>query len=96
MPNACFILDENGTVIYRNNWMNPSHVEILLSGLKLSKEDLPIKGVSVPHNPDFASAYQVLRKAGTKALWNYAKTYPRLLFTEQQLRTKLRDNPLMS
>ncbi|CCQ90506.1 putative Alkyl hydroperoxide reductase/ Thiol specific antioxidant/ Mal allergen [Nitrospina gracilis 3/211] len=76
-PNMVYVINAEGTVIFRGNWNHPDKVEeILKSGdfANVRHRDL--------YGPDFPTPYtmyRVLARGGRLAFWDLAKSIPRLL-----------------
>ncbi len=76
-PNAVFIINRNGCIVYRSAWNNPRATAAALRRL-LKGKPAGREGLMVPARP--AIARQTLRAAGPGAGLDFLRSFPRLVW----------------
>jgi peroxiredoxin len=76
MPNTVHVIDADGVVAYRALWNDSAAVETVLQRLPGNREIASIRAPFRPAGP--ATLLRVLRRAGWRALWDFAKAFPSL------------------
>jgi peroxiredoxin len=78
MPNAVFIINKNGCVVFRSEWNNPSATQKALRALKAGKE-VRVKSYFRPALPTVA--LRTLGRAGKGSASDFCKGLPKLIWT---------------
>ncbi|QDG79103.1 deiodinase-like protein [Labrenzia sp. PHM005] len=78
MPNAVFIINKNGCVVFRSEWNNPSATRKALKALTAGRE-VRVKSYFRPAVPK--TVLRTLRKAGRGAASDFFKGLPFLIWT---------------
>lgn len=78
MPNAVFIINRNGCVVFRSEWNNPSATRKALLALKAGQE-VRVKSYFRPAVP--AVALRTLGQAGKGSAADFFKGLPKLIWT---------------
>lgn len=77
MPNAVFIINRNGCIVYRSDWNNPTATRKALAGL-LAGQSISVKSYFRPATP--ATALRTLRRAGKGSSPDFFKSLPALIW----------------
>ncbi len=77
MPNAIFIIDAHGRIVFRSNWNDVSATKKVLTNLKAGKAVDGIKSYFKPAKPWIAKS--VLDRAGKGAARDFFGSFPSLL-----------------
>ncbi|MBL4812843.1 MAG: hypothetical protein JKX69_10935 [Rhodobacteraceae bacterium] len=77
MPNAVFIINKNGCVVFRAEWNNPVATRSALKAL-LRGDPVPAKSYFRPADP--APALRTLRRAGAGSAPDFFKSLPALIW----------------
>ncbi len=96
MPNAVFIINRNGCVVFRSDWNNPVATRKALAALVKGRE-MRIRSYFRPPTP--ASALRTLRRAGPGAAIDFFRGLPFLIWTnliKRNLRLLLGRPPKLS
>lgn len=83
MPNAVFIINKNGCVVFRSEWNNPSATRTALLALK-SGRNVQVKSYFRPALPTVA--LRTLRRAGKGSAADFFKGLPKLIWKNVILR----------
>jgi hypothetical protein len=78
MPNAVFIINQNGCVVFRSEWNNPSATRKALLALKAGKE---IRAKSYFRPPTPSVALRTFGQAGKGSATDFVKGLPMLFWT---------------
>jgi len=78
MPNAVFIINKNGCVVFRSEWNNPSATRKAIYALKAGKK-VKVKSYFRPAVP--AVALRTLEQAGKGSAMDFFKGLPFLIWT---------------
>lgn len=78
MPNAVFIINRNGCVVFRSEWNTPSATRKALLTLKAGQK-VHVKSYFRPARP--AVALRTLRRAGKGSAADFFKGLPKLIWT---------------
>ncbi len=78
MPNAVFIINRNGCVVFRSDWNNPSATRKALIAL-MAGQEVRVKSYFRPAAP--AVALRTLGQAGKGSAADFFKGLPRLIWT---------------
>lgn len=78
MPNAVFIINRNGCVVYRSEWNNPSATRKALQAL-LAGREVTARDYFRPARP--ATVFRTLSKAGKGSAADFFKGLPFLIWT---------------
>jgi hypothetical protein len=79
MPNPVHVIDSEGTVAYRTMWNDSPAVEAVLKRLSAGHDVGSVPAPFRPASP--ATLMRVLRRAGSRALWDFAAAFPVLAWT---------------
>jgi hypothetical protein len=79
MPNTVYVIDSEGTVVYRAMWNDSPAVEMVLKRLSAGQDVGSVPAAFRPAPP--ATPMRVLRRAGWRALWDFAAAFPVLAWT---------------
>lgn len=85
LPDSVYVLDEEGTVVFRAPWNDPDTVETVLKRLQ---HDQPMGDVLA--EPRYGRVGQLValgRRAGWDAVWDLVSSIPRIRRTRQDRRT---------
>ncbi|GMQ76708.1 MAG: hypothetical protein BMS9Abin01_1999 [Gammaproteobacteria bacterium] len=77
MPNAIFVIDAHGLIVFRSNWNDVSATKKVLSNLKAGKAIDGIKSYFKPAKPWIAKS--VLDRAGNGAARDFFGSFPSLI-----------------
>lgn len=75
-PNAVYIINPGGTVIFRSDWNIPSNVKKILSD---GRDEIHKRDHYEPGAPSIPLALRVLIRSGLNALWDFTIGLPKLL-----------------
>jgi len=75
-PDAVYIINPEGTVVFRGDWTMAAEVEKVLSQ---GREEIHKQEHFQPGRPSIPLAFRVLKRAGLNALWDFALGLPKLL-----------------
>ncbi len=78
MPNAVYIINRNGCVVFRADWNNPSATRKAIAALVKGRE-IRIKSYFLPPTP--TTALRTLRRAGAGAVLDFLRGLPFLIWT---------------
>lgn len=76
-PNPVFIINRNGCIVYRSAWNNPTATG---AALKRLKEGLPVRSEAYFFPPRPPAAFPTLRGGGLKAIGNFLRSLPVLIW----------------
>ena len=83
LPNMLYIIDTDGTVIFKDHWSSPDRVRQALTELQIGNKKLPtdrIKKTVSPHpKGSLKTHWRVMRRAGRGAFWDFVKNISRLI-----------------
>lgn len=87
LPNIVYIIDQNGTVVFREDWNDPKAVDVVLSSL-----DDGEAGEMVAHFRPVSPGvlFRVLSRAGREAVTDFFTAIPRLALTHLKNRAQRR------
>ena len=90
-PNAVFIINRNGCVVWFSDWNNPGATAAALAALQAGRP-AQVKAWFRPAPPP--TAFRILRRAGKGALADFLRALPRLIWQNLILRNmRLRTGP---
>ena len=75
-PDAVYIINPEGTVVFRGDWTMASEVQKVLSQ---GRDEIHKRDHYEPGVPSIPLAFRVLKRAGLNALWDFALGLPKLL-----------------
>lgn len=75
-PDAVYIINPEGTVIFRSDWNIPSNVKNVLTN---GRDEIHKRDHYEPGAPSVPLALRVLMRSGLNALWDFAIGLPKLL-----------------
>lgn len=75
-PDAVYILNPQGTVVFRSDWAIPSEVQKVLSQ---GRNEIHKRDHYEPGKPSLPMTFRVLKRAGLNALWDFIIGLPKLL-----------------
>ena len=84
MPNAIFVIDSQGRIVFRSNWNDVSATKKVLINLKAGKAINGIKFYFKPANPWIAKG--ILNRAGKGAARDFFGSFPPLLIQNLMIR----------
>ncbi|QUR67757.1 deiodinase-like protein [Mycobacterium spongiae] len=76
MPNTVHVIDAKGTVVFRALWNDPAGVEAALRSLSSGGDPAAVRTAFSPAPP--TTLLRVLRRAGWRAVWDFALAFPQL------------------
>ena len=75
-PDAVYVINPQGIVVFRSDWNIPSKVQEVLSQ---SRNEIHERDHFEPGSPSIPLAFRVLKRAGLNALWDFALGLPKLM-----------------
>jgi peroxiredoxin len=75
-PDAVYIINPQGTVVFRSDWTIPSNVQEVLSQ---GRDEIHKRDHFEPGAPSIPLAFRVLKRAGLNSLWDFALGLPKLM-----------------
>lgn len=87
MPNTVHVIDADGVVAFRAMWNDPPAVEAALRKLLVGQDAGAVKSRFRPAG--MATVVRVLRRAGWRAVWDFAIAFPRLARAHLPGRTRV-------
>ena len=75
-PDAVYIINPEGIVVFRSDWTIPSEVQKVLSQ---GRNEIHKRDHFEPGRPSLPLAFRVLKRAGLNALWDFALGLPKLM-----------------
>lgn len=76
MPNTVHVIDAGGVVAFRAMWNDPVAVDAALQGVLTGQDTAEVRSRFRPAGP--ATLARVLRRAGWRAVWDFAVAFPRV------------------
>lgn len=76
MPNTVHVIDAKGTVAFRAMWNDPAAVDAALRRVLTGEDAAAVRARFRPAG--VATLQRVLRRAGWRAVWDFALAFPRL------------------
>lgn len=87
MPNTVHVIDADGTVVFRAMWNDPPAVETALRKVLAGQDAGTVQSLFRPAG--MATVLRVLRRAGWRAVWDFAIAFPRLARAHLPGRTRV-------
>ena len=75
-PNAVYVINPEGTVIFRSDWNIPANVKDVLAN---GRDKIHERDHFDPGTPSLISTFRVLMRSGLNAFWDFAIGLPKLL-----------------
>ena len=75
-PDAVYIINPQGAVVFRSDWAIPSEVQKVLSQ---GRNEIHKRDYYEPGKPSLPMTFRVLKRAGLNALWDFIIGLPKLL-----------------
>ena len=88
MPNSCFLIDKERTVLYRASSTDPSSLHTKLAGLLLSQSDSSSTGIVVPKPTKIRTTLRVLSAAGSDSVADCAFSLPKILSKRRRMKER--------
>lgn len=76
MPNTVHVIDADGVVAFRAMWNDPAAVDAALRRVLAGQDTAAVRSRFRPAGP--ATLTRVLRRAGWRAVWDFATAFPRV------------------
>ena len=75
-PNAVYVINPQGTVIFRSDWNIPANVKDVLAN---GRNEIHERDHFDPGTPSLIKTFRVLLRSGLNAFWDFAIGLPKLL-----------------
>ena len=85
MPNSIYVIDTDGTILFRSIWNNAPEIEDVLGPIAQGQQVVSRDLTPVP--PFSIGALRTLLMGGLVALWDFAMSLPRLIANHKKVGT---------